>query len=256
MTDVAAVDWIATDLDGTLFGREQVPDAVPATWKTAATREPSSWMPPGRHVLLAALAERFRVVPVTARDLDSFSRVDIPGIPMRSGAVLANGAILLRPGDMVPDPDWDAEMAARLAPWADRLAEVAAILDERGAGVVRARLVASHTPFPAYLVAKAEHDFWTRDAGMVLREAIAHFPGRVAEHGRELQVLPPSVSKALGVDAFTRRHAGGRAPLLALGDMPEDAPFMARAAFTAAPAGSRLARLWHDDDAPADAHAR
>jgi hydroxymethylpyrimidine pyrophosphatase-like HAD family hydrolase len=243
MTETA---WIATDLDGTLFSRECVPGAVPATWKPGKPPEPSSWMPPDRHALLSTLAGHFSVVPVTARDLDSFSRVRIDGIPMRAGAVIANGAILLRPGCMTPDPAWDEEMAAQLAPWAEPLAEVASILDERGAGVVRARLVASHTPFAAYLVAKAEHDFWTREAGLVLREAIAHFPGRVAEHGRELQVLPPPVSKAIGVDAFMRRYTNGRVPLLALGDMPEDAPFMDRAAFLAAPTGSRLAKKWHD----------
>jgi hypothetical protein len=236
--------WIATDLDGTLFQRTRVPEAVPATWKPADPPEPSSWMPMERHALLAGLAERFAIVPVTARDQGSYGRVRIDGIPLQSGAVLTNGAVLLRPGSMTPDPVWDEEMAAKLTPWADGLAEVAAILDERGAGLVRARLVFGNTGHAAYLVAKAEHDFWTAEAGLVLRQAIAHFPGRVAEHGRELQVLPPPVSKAAGVDAFMARYAGGRAPLLALGDMPEDAPFMERAAFMAAPPGSRLAEKW------------
>lgn len=238
--------WIATDLDGTLFGREHPPDAVPATWKTGEPPQPSSWMPTECHTLFTALAERFRLVPVTARDLDSYARVRIDGVPFHHGAVIANGAILLRPGDMTPDPAWDEEMAARLAPWAGPLAEAAAILDARGAGLVRARLVASHTPYPAYLVAKADHDYWTSEAGLAVRDAIAHFPGRVAEHGRELQVLPPPVSKAAGVEAFMRRFTGNRPPVLALGDMPEDAPFMARAAFVAAPSSSRLGRRWHD----------
>ncbi len=239
--------WIATDLDGTLFARKAGSSAVPATWKTnAQPPEPSSWMPADRHALLAALAERFAVVPVTARDRASYSRVQIAGVPLQAGAIIANGAIILQPGTMQPDPEWDLEMAAQLAPWADGLTEVAAILDERGRGLVRARLVSSNTPFAAYLVAKAEHQVWTEEAGLLLREAIAHFPGRIAEHGRELQVLPPPVSKAAGLYAFMVRHAGGRAPLLALGDMPEDAPFMASAAFMGTPSGSRLAQRWHD----------
>ncbi len=245
--DMLQSGWIATDLDGTLFGRKQLPGAIAATWKTdAQPPEPSSWMPAERHALLAALAKQFAVVAVTARDRDSYARVQIDGLPLRAGAVIANGAILLQPDTMQPDPGWDEEMATQLAAWEDGLREVAAILDERGRGVMRARLVASNTPFPAYLVAKATHDFWTEEAGMILREAIAHFPGRVAEHGRELQVLPPPVSKAAGLYAFMVRYAGGRAPLLALGDMPEDAPFMASAAFMGTPSGSRLAQRWHD----------
>lgn len=243
-----APPWIATDLDGTLFGRDRPPGAVPATWKAGDPPQPSSWMPAERHALFAALAERFPVVPVTARDLDSYERVRIAGVPFRHGAVLANGAVLLRPGDMLPDPAWDEEMTTLLAPWAEPLAEAAELLDARGAGRVRARLVGSHTPYPAYLVAKADDDYWIREAGLAVRAAIAHFPGRIAEHGRELQVLPPPVSKAAGLDAFMRRFTAGRPPVLALGDMPEDAPFMARAAFVAAPGGSRLARRWHDGD--------
>ena len=241
-------DWIATDLDGTLFSRARSKDAVAATWKRAdgegAASVPSSWMPAPRHALLTRLVQLFRVVPVTARDFDSFSRVRIKGVPLKDGAIIANGAILLRPGTMMPDPEWDEQIAPQLATWAAPLAEIAATLHEQSGGRVVPRLVASHTPHPAYMVAKATDGFWSAAEGLGLREALAPFKCRIAEVGRELQVLPPPVSKRLGVAAFIQMFCQGAPPLLALGDMPEDLGFLSEAVFMATPAGSKLAETW------------
>jgi hypothetical protein len=239
-------DWIATDLDGTLFSRDHGPDSVAATWKFSDSLGdlPSSWMPARRHTLFARLVETFRVVPVTARDFDSYSRVRIKEVPLRDGAILANGAIILRPGTMDPDPEWDEEIGLQLAEWAEPLKEMAAALFKESGGSVLPRLVASHTPYPAYMVAKATDGFWSAAEGLGLREALAPFRCRIAEVGRELQVLPPPVSKRLGLAAFSRKFCQGHSPLLALGDMPEDLGFLSQATFMATPAGSKLANTW------------
>jgi hypothetical protein len=240
-------DWIATDLDGTLFSRVRSQDAVAATWKGSngkySASVPSSWMPAPRHSLLTRLVQLFRVVPVTARDLDSFSRVQIEGVPLKDGAVIANGAILLRPGTMTPDPEWDAHIAPLLAEWAAPLREMAATLREQSGRVVP-RLVASHTPHPAYMAAKAADGFWSAAEGRGMREALTPFRCRIAEVGRELQVLPPAVGKQLGIVAFMRMLYQGAPPLIAFGDMPEDLGFLSEAVFMATPAGSQLAQMW------------
>jgi len=244
----ARCHWIATDLDGTLFSREYEGGAVPATWKRAVQEggapEPSSWMPGARFALFSGLVEQFRIVPVTARDWTSYSRVKIEKIPLNDGAIVSNGAILLQPGSMTPDPDWDAEVGPQLAEWAEPLSEMVALLTEKSGGRVVPRLVESHTPFPAYLVAKATVGYWSTPEGLELRGHLAPFGCRVAEIGRELQVLPPPVGKPIGVTAFMRRYCEGKAPLLALGDMPEDMGFLSQAAFMAAPVGSTLAERW------------
>lgn len=238
--------WIATDLDGTLFSRDRSADAVAATWKRVEGEDvvPSSWMPAPRHALLTRLVQLFRVVPVTARDLDSFSRVRIDGVPLQDGAILANGAIILRPGTMTPDPEWDAEIRPQLAEWAEPLTAMAATMHEQSGGRVVPRLVASHTPYPAYMVAKATDGFWSAAEGLGLREALAPFKCRIAEVGRELQVLPPPVGKRLGLATFSQRFCEGAPPLLAFGDMPEDLGFLSEAVFMATPAGSKLAQTW------------
>ena len=244
------IDWIATDLDGTLFSRARSENAVAATWKCydgyGSEPIPSSWMPAQRHAFLTRLVQLFRVVPVTARDFDSFSRVRIKGVPLRDGAIIANGAILLRPGTMTPDPEWDEQLAPQLAEWAAPLVEMAATLHEQSRGLVVPRLVASHTSYPAYMVAKAADGFWSAAEGFGLREALVPFKCRIAEVGRELQVLPPPVGKRLGLGAFIRMFCHSTPPLLALGDMPEDLGFLSEAAFMATPAGSRLAQTWCD----------
>jgi hydroxymethylpyrimidine pyrophosphatase-like HAD family hydrolase len=241
-------DWIATDLDGTLFSRRTSLGAVAGTWRTDSTgiEQPSSWMPRARHAFLSRVSSLFRVVPVTARDADSYSRVRIDGVPLRDGAVLANGAIILQPGTMLPDPTWDAEIAPQLAAWAEPLAEMAARLTEASGGSVIPRLVNSHTPHPAYLVAKATEGYWGELDGLRLREVLAPFKCRVAELGRELQVLPPPISKRLGIAAFARAYCADTPPVLALGDMPEDLGFLREAEFLAAPSDSTLARRWCD----------
>ncbi|RYD84741.1 MAG: hypothetical protein EOP84_04665 [Verrucomicrobiaceae bacterium] len=239
-------DWIATDLDGTLFSRQTSPGAVAATWRIDADgcEHPSSWMPRARHALLSRMHSLFRIVPVTARDFTSFSRVRIDGVLLRDGAILSNGAVILHPGSMTPDPAWDEELAPQLAEWIEPLKEMAALLSSASGGTVIPRLVESNTPYPAYLVAKATEGFWGELDGLRLREVLAPFKCRVAELGRELQVLPPPISKRIGVAAFARLYSNNVPALLALGDMPEDLGFMREAEFIAAPADSTVARTW------------
>ena len=241
-------DWIATDLDGTLFSRQTSPGAVAGTWRIDADgcEQPSSWMPRARHALLSRMHSLFRIVPVTARDFTSFSRVRIDGVPLLDGAILSNGAVILQPGSMTPDPAWDDELAPQLAKWTEPLKEMAALLTETSGGSVVPRLVESHTPYPAYLVAKAVEGFWSEVDGLRLREVLAPFKCRVAELGRELQVLPPPISKRIGVAAFARLYCNNAPAVLALGDMPEDLGFMCEAEFIAAPADSTVARRWYD----------
>ncbi len=237
-----AQGWIATDLDGTLFARANAAaDAVPGTWQALpdGTRQPSSWLHASTHQLMKGLAAQFAIVAVTARDADSYYRVAIPDVPF-TGAVLANGAILLQPDGKL-DQGWtdslDAELAHWQSPWQDLMAQ----LTVPG---VRPRLVTGASQNAAYLVAKATPGWWESSAGTDLVSSLPQCGLRLDVLGVELQILPPCVSKVRGVQEFMRRHTGNTAPLLAFGDMPADAGFMDLAAFHGAPTDSTLARLW------------
>lgn len=246
MDSATLAGWLAVDLDGTLLRRDFSVGAHVATWRVVdGEREPSSWFPAAEHMLLAHLAQAFHVVPVTARDVASFGRVLLRDVPCESGAVVANGAIILRPGDMLPDQRWRATMCDELAAWMEPLGQMAVLIQERSEGLARARLIGSDTPYPAYLVGKADDGFWSSDIGLDVRERLAPFGCRIAVLGRELQVLPPPVSKRRATQVFARMHQGGRAPLLAMGDVDEDIAFMRDAVFMAAPTDSSLGRKWH-----------
>ncbi|RBP44605.1 hydroxymethylpyrimidine pyrophosphatase-like HAD family hydrolase [Roseimicrobium gellanilyticum] len=233
-------DWIATDLDGTLFSREfAVEGAIPATWKKDAAGDvPSSWVHPATYRLMRALGECFDLVPVTARDLDSYSRVKIEGLTFR-GAVLANGAIIIDPDGNI-DESWNDVMGGVLESVAPELQTVCRQVAEQSRGLARARLVASGTEHAAYLVAKADEAWWGTPEGVHLLQTLEVSTCRAALLKNELQVLPPGVSKSIGLAAYQQRYGMGNPPLMGLGDMPTDMEFMRECSFLGIPSGSRL----------------
>jgi hypothetical protein len=143
---------------------------------------------------------------------------------------------------MTPDPEWDAELAEELAPWEPPLRRIFARLAE--CPDIQSRLVAGHTPFPAYVAAKAEDHTWESESGRAALECAVSEGFRVADLGQELHVLPAPLGKKKGMTAFIEKYCGGNPPLLAVGDMPEDLGFLTEAVFMAAPVGSPLARRW------------
>lgn len=239
-------DWIATDLDSTLFARAWLAeDAIPATWNPEAddSRSPSSWMPASRHRLLRALGRSFALVPVTARDHDSFSRVEIQDLNLRGPAILANGAIILG-WDGRPDPVWQDLMIANLTPWKAIFDEFCEWLIEKSLGHARPRLIPGPGDLPAYLVAKAEPGWWRSPAGQAILAEMDWRGCRVEILGLELQVLPPGVGKRDATLEVQKRWFSGRPPLLCMGDMPLDLEFMRLGGLLATPAGSTLDLAW------------
>ena len=239
-------DWIATDLDSTLFTRAwQADDAIAATWspKDDGTRSPSSWMKADTHRLLKVLASSFALVPVTARDMESFSRVDVALLAMSGPAVVANGAVIIG-WDGLPDRAWEAHITAKLAPWESRLKDFHTWLTRKSGGLARPRLIDGPCGLPAYLVAKAAAGWWrTPEARAILAE-MDWLDCRVEVLGLELQVLPPGVGKRDATLEVRRRWFAGQPPLLCLGDMPLDLEFMRLGGLLATPAGSTLDLCW------------
>lgn len=239
-------DWIATDLDSSLFARAWfADDAVAATWNTNddASRRPSSWMRADTHRLLEVLGRSFAIVPVTARDKDSFSRVEIRDLHLRSPAIIANGAIIFG-WNGEPDPVWQDSMIEKLSPWKCTLQDFCARLIEKSTGYARPRLVSGPGELPAYLVAKAELGWWHSAHGQSVLAEIDWRGCRAEVLGAELQILPPCVGKRAATLELQNRFFSGRAPLLCIGDMPLDLEFMRLGGLMATPVGSTLDQSW------------
>jgi len=250
---VPGKDWVATDLDNTLFSRYWAgPGAVPGTWRenpgpdSQPGHEPSSWVRPETHRLLLLLAQAATLVPVTARDADAFARVYVPGLNLAGPAVLANGAVVLNPAG-VPDPDWEKHMRTLLLPWRKKLEDRCTSLLHRSGQAARPRLVYGPAEFAAYLVAKAPDGWWQGTVGRDLFSEICagDLEGcQITVLGNEFQLLPPGLGKGPAARFVQERYFAGQAPLLCLGDMPPDLEFMRLGGLWATPAGSNLAVLW------------
>lgn len=239
-------DWIATDLDNTLFSRAwHEKDAVAATWNHTVelTRNPSSWMKATTHSLLESLGRSFALVPITARDRKSFSRVEVEGLNLRGPAVIANGAVILGWNGR-PDPEWEGKMFEQLSPWKNILYEFCSLLTEQSVGNARPRLVEGPGATPAYLVAKATSGWWNSSKGMEIISHIDWQGCRVEILASELQVLPPGIGKRDAALELQNRWFEGRAPLLCIGDMPLDLEFMRLGCLIATPMGSTLEQAW------------
>jgi hydroxymethylpyrimidine pyrophosphatase-like HAD family hydrolase len=239
-------DWIATDLDGTLFHRSwSGDDAIAATWHThvGAERCASSWMKAGTHRLLETLGISFALVPVTARDMESFSRVDVEGLNLCGPGVVANGAIILG-RDGTVDAEWETRMSIVLQPWEEKLNDFCDWLVGESFEKARPRLVVGPGNVPAYLVAKAEPGWWISEEGQLILGRMDWAGCRVEILGTELQVLPPGVGKLEATLEIQRRFFNDRPPLMCLGDMPLDLEFMRLGGLLATPAGSVLEQLW------------
>lgn len=245
-------DWVATDLDGTLFSRHWASaGAVPGTWREigdgSSQREPSSWVRPETHRLLLALASTACIVPVTARDEASFSRVAVSGLRLSGPAILANGAIVLDPNG-AHDQQWGTQLSKVLTPWQQRLERLCEVFIQRSGHAARPRLVAGPAELPAYLVAKAPEGWWNGVEGTTLLAEMASEETSgccVTVLGDELQILPPGLGKAAAALFVQQQYFGGQAPLLCLGDQLPDFAFMSLGGLLATPAGSPLAGLWN-----------
>ncbi len=240
-------DWIATDLDSTLFNRAWSGEgSIAATWNAGvgAERSASSWMRAGTHRLLEALGRSFALVPVTARDMDSFSRVDVHGLNLRGPAIVANGAVVIGWNGEV-DAIWQRRMTDLLEPWDRKLDGFCEWLIGESSGKARPRLVPGPENLPAYLVAKAEPGWWISAEGQEILGRMKWGDCRVEILGTELQVLPPGVGKRDATLEVQQRFFNNRPPVMCMGDMPLDLEFMRLGGLMATPTGSVLDQLWN-----------
>lgn len=168
--------------------------------------------------LLAQLAAGSVFVPTTTRTREQYQRIHLPG-PAAEFAICANGGHILVDG--VSDPDWQRQVAARLADECASLAEVRAhlvaaadpawLLKERVAEDLFAYLVVDRALLPEGWV--KELGEWAEPRGWT-----------VSLQGRKIYAVPQPLTKSAAVREVARRTGATRT--LAAGDSLLDADLL------------------------------
>jgi hypothetical protein len=236
---------VFVDLDDSLFQTPaKCPDGEPLS-PAANGRDgkPLSFMTSRQATLLRHLFQAGHVIPVTARSLDAYRRVDLP---FSGPAVVGFGAIILGP-DGTPDEDW----ASRMRPACEAAGEVLErclaaaqrVISDRGLGA-RARLI-SDLGMPLYLCVK-HPDGCEEALDVVQREAWSPLPGGCFLHrnGNNLSLVPRHLGKERAVQHLLERYRReGPVLALGLGDSLTDAGFLGLCDYALVPRGSQLALL-------------
>ena len=241
------------DLDDTLFqtlrkcGQTLLEDLTPRAFLKSG--ETISYATPKQNQIWEGLTRAGRVVPVTARNFDAFSRVNLT---FKHEAILNHGAVILDAQGRI-DPEWQAYMAEALPPFHTLLLEVW-------------ELVQAHTYQHPGLRPRLIEDFgvcWygvvkhadaeeepLQDLALLLQNHTALTSGQLYCHlnGNNLAIIPAVVAKAHAVQFLLQRYAKLYDSILTIGvgDSKTDQPFMALCDYALIPGNTQLGALFRD----------
>lgn len=237
---------VLIDLDDTLFQTaRKMPEGVERHVATLdVDGQPNGYMNPVQKAFIEWLLACADVVPVTARSVEAYSRVQLP---FTAGAVCAHGGVILA-ADGSLDRDWHAHMTHTLANAQARLPELSLATLKIGEqlGYSLRGWVVEEAGLANYVVTKhnESHD-------RVLDEVLAKVKEQglldgmsVHGNGNNLAFLPQGLSKRLAVEEWLRRDKAinGERPVMGFGDSITDLGFMDACHFWGTPARSQLAK--------------
>lgn len=238
-----------TDLDDTLFStlRKQKGGAESAELRVQAYLKdgaPISYSNAKQRALQQCLASATRVIPVTARSISGFKRVDIA---FSSYAVVSHGACVLLP-DGTPDLLWSKQMqvlleAARFA--LDDAIDTLFNSQQNASGLLRVTLVEERGQALYALVKHADADeaAISELARVCAKPWVAAHPGfQLHVNGNNLAIIPPGINKAAAARYVAARllEELGEFVSIGLGDSLTDGGFMLDCDYCLLPSRSQL----------------
>ena len=226
---------IASDLDRTLIYSSAAmrlgePVLAPVCVEIYEGRK-TSFVSPIALAGLAEVSQRVDVVPTTTRTVAQYERISLPGV-RTPFAITTNGGRLLVDG--VPCPDWDREVAGRLADSAaydDVSLALAGPLDRPWVLKVRdAEALFVYTVFDRTL---AEPDWFAELDSVAVRLGWS-----LSVQGRKAYVVPSALTKEAALAEVVRRT--GAARVVAAGDSLLDRGILEAADVAIRPAHGEL----------------
>jgi hydroxymethylpyrimidine pyrophosphatase-like HAD family hydrolase len=196
------------------------------------------------------LVKAGHVIPVTARNYDAYSRVDLR---FPADAVLNHGAVIVNEHHRI-DLEWQAQMAQLLPPYHHELIDLWGQVQFHAQKdpALQPRLVEDFGVIWYGVVKHADASEAAlralHDTLIIKHEAVAC--GRLYCHinGNNLAVLPRVVGKAHAVGFLLERYARRYDALLTvgIGDSKTDSPFMALCDYAMIPGNTQLGELFRD----------
>lgn len=207
MDDIIAV----CDIDNTLIcsHRRKQADDVCVEWFEGREQ---SFMPPDACRLWERVMETRTLIPLTTRSIVQYRRIRWHSGAEPEYALVTNGAILLRHGDI--DETWRKETWEYIAPYYEEMRRLCSV--DVG---VKGRIVDGSYIFIPCADEASAHD------------CAAWFEGRTPLHtacsGRKVYLLPPDLHKGAALDRLRQRMPCRR--LICAGDSAMDVPMLQRA---------------------------
>ena len=238
-----------TDLDDTLFStlRKQKAHLDTELHPHAYLKDgaPISYSNAKQRALQRCLAGAARVIPVTARSISAFKRVNIP---FSSYAIVSHGACVLLP-DGTPDLTWRKQMQVLLEAARTPLDDAIKTLsnsEQNASGELRVTLVEEHGQALYALVKHADADeaVIAELARTCARPWVLANGFQLHVNGNNLAIIPPGINKGAAVRYVAALLANelGEFVSIGLGDSLTDGGFMLDCDYCLVPNGSQLAQ--------------
>ena len=241
------------DLDDTLFqtlrkcGETRTEDLTPRAF--LKNGETISYSTPKQNRVWEALSSSGPVVPVTARNFDAFSRVNLT---FKHEAILNHGAVIIDTQGRI-DPEWQAYMAEALPPYHSLLLEIWELVNANTLEnpALRPRLIED---FGVCWYGVIKHAAAEEAPLQVLAQAMQYHPALVTGqlychlNGNNLAIIPAIVTKANAVGFLLARYKKLYDAILTvgIGDSKSDQPFMSLCDYALIPGNTQLGALFRD----------
>ncbi|WP_340610950.1 hypothetical protein [Xenorhabdus bharatensis] len=243
-----------TDLDDTLFQtRRKINDLPDTASLRVATVDrqlaPHGYMTEQQAMLVDWLLANAEVIPVTARNTEQLSRVQLP---FTSWRIATHGAVLLTAQGQA-DPVWQSHMLAALKPYRDKLLELACLgnsLIAAGGFSAWSRINYEYGDVPVYISLKCDRHDRAGELNTLLT-AMTQAMSNIFDaddfyfhyNNNNLAFLPKCVDKGLATHHLLQRLRDERGvfPVIGMGDSLSDHRFMTWCDWLAIPQRSQFA---------------